>query len=153
MALVGRHLPHRQVACAGDLGFDAAPPDRGARAEAVDADVGGTRRGAHQPLVVGLADVDPVLDLPGQVFLPQAGLVGVPQVLGELERAMVVARRHVEREREEANHHPLVGLRRMARQRDAVIAIDLPVHVGELDAGFVDRGFERHAGPSMRSGD
>src|SRR5438105_1874195 len=153
LALFGRHLPDRQVARPGDLVGDAGPPDRRAGAEAVDADPARARHDPHQALVVGLADLDPVVDLAGEVLAPQARLVDIPQVLGEFEPAVVVGGRNVEREREQPDHHPLVGFRWVAGERHRMVGIDLAVHVGELDVGFVDGGFECHGHDRSRIGD
>jgi 3-deoxy-D-manno-octulosonic-acid transferase len=76
--------------------------------------------------------------------VPERGLVHVPQVLGEFEVALLVVGRHVEREGQQADHHALVGLRRVARNRHAVVGVDVAVHVGQGKLGFVNRGFECH---------
>jgi hypothetical protein len=52
--------------------------------------------------------------------------------------------RNVQREREQAHHHPLVGLRRVAGQRDRMVRVVAPVHVGELKLRLEDRGLECH---------
>ena len=116
----------------------------GVAAERVDADaVGAAARLRHAPLL-RLADFEPVDDAPGQVLLPQLGLVGVPHALGELERAVALVGRDVERKREQPHHHPLVGLGRMPRERHLAIAIQRPVDVGELHGGLADGCFQGH---------
>ena len=50
----------------------------------------------------------------------------------------------MEREREDAEHHPLVGLGRVARDRQRVVAIVAAIHVGHLQLDLEDRGFLRH---------
>ena len=87
-------------------------------AEGVDADpIGATARLDEAPLL-GLPDLDPVEEPAGQVLLPELGFLGLPHALGEIEGAGVVVARHVEGEGEQADHHPLVGFRRMTREGD-----------------------------------
>ncbi len=50
----------------------------------------------------------------------------------------------IEYERQHSHHHPLVGFRRMPGDGDRMILIVMPVHVGNLNACFVDSGFESH---------
>ena len=94
------------------------PPRRRAVAEGVDADPVGAAARLDEAPFLGLADLDPVDEPAGQVLLPELGLVGLPHALGEVERAGVVVGGHVEREGEQADHHPLVGLGRVAREGD-----------------------------------
>ena len=51
---------------------------------------------------------------------------------------------HVEREGEQPDHHPLVGLGRVAREGDEVVAIDGAIDVGELHGGLADGRFLGH---------
>jgi hypothetical protein len=74
------------------------------------------------------------------VLLPQVRFVDVRQPLAEFE-ALV----REQRERDDAHHHPLVGFRRVTGHRQRVIGVVMPIHVGDLQFGFVDRGFQRHA--------
>ena len=139
-------LPDHQVGRAGQFGFNALPPHRRAAGKAVGRHTPGAASGAHQALVVGLADVDPLQDLLGVVLVPQRGLVHVPQVLGKFEVALLVVGWHIEGKRQQADHHAFVGLGRVAGNDDVVVRIDVAVHVGELELGFVDGGFECHNG-------
>ena len=57
------------------------------------------------------------------------------------EREVLV---RVEREREQAHHHALVGLGRMARDGQRVVGVVVAVHVRDLQGGLADRRLERH---------
>ena len=62
-------------------------------AEGVDADPIGAAARLDQASLLGLADLDPVDEPPGQVLLPELGFLGLPHALGEVERAGVVVGR------------------------------------------------------------
>jgi len=143
-ALLGRQLPNRQVRQAGHLALQRRPPDGRGRAVAVQGDSVGTAAGASQAAVVGLADLDPVAQLAGQAVLPEIGLVGVGDAAPEQQRAVVVVGRHVQREGQHPHHHAFVGLRRVAGQRERVVGVEAAVHVGDLERGFEDGGFDGH---------
>ena len=143
-ALLGRHQPRVDVAGAFDPRRQAGPPGRRAMAERVDADPIGATARLDEASLLGLADLDPVDEPPGQVLLPQLGFLGLPHALGEVERAGVVVGGHVEREGEEADHHPLVGLGRVARERDEVVAVDGAIDVGQLHGGLANGRFLGH---------
>ncbi len=57
------YLPSVEVTGSGEGGGDSSPPDGGARAEAIDADLGDASGGAEEAFFVGLSDFDPVSDL------------------------------------------------------------------------------------------
>ena len=97
--------------------------------------------GAQDAPLVGLADVDPVHDLPGQVLLPQVGLVGVPQALASSSAPWSLSAGALQRVREDADHHALVGLPTVGAQSSRrAFAVDAAVDVGKLELGLVDRG-------------
>src|SRR5258706_7267057 len=51
----------------------------------------------------------------------------------------------MERERQDADHHPFVGFRRVARDREHMIVVVIAVHVGDLKRRLADCCLERHA--------
>jgi hypothetical protein len=59
---------------------------------------------------------------------------------------VVGVRRQVQRQREQADHHALVGLGRMARDRHRMVDIDVAVHVGDLQIGLEDGRLDGHGG-------
>lgn len=142
--LFGGNLPDVQVPGAVDFVGHAAPPLRGARGEAVDAGAARASAGLEEAALVGLAYFDPVLHLASEVLLPERWLLAVPHVLGKLERAVIVVGRRVQGEDQDANHHALVGFRGVAGNGEFMVRIDVAVHVGELDGGFVNGGLECH---------
>ncbi len=83
-------------------------------------------------------------DLVGVVFVPEGGFVHVPEVLGKLQIAPFVVARHIERIGQQADHHALVGLRRMPGNDDVMVAVNVAIHVGNRQLGFVDGGFKCH---------
>ena len=96
-----------------------------------------TVAGAADVLFVGQADIDPALDAAGGVEILQVGFV-----LG----------RQPAPESQQANHHALVGFRRVARDGQRIVAKVGAVEVGELQLGLVDRRFQRHACPPWKAG-
>jgi hypothetical protein len=42
------------------------------------------------------------------------------------------------------DHHALVGLGRMAGNGQGMLLVVMPIHVGDLQVGLEDGGFERH---------
>ena len=143
-ALLRRDAPDVGVAGAIDATCKACPPRRSVAAEGVDADALGPPAGLGQATFLGLADLDPLDDAAGQVLLPELGLVGIPHAFRELERAVAVGGRNVQREREQPHHHPLVGLGRVARQGDLVVGVDRAVDVRELHGSLADGRFSGH---------
>jgi hypothetical protein len=59
--------------------------------------------------------------------LPQRRLTFRTDAAAEQEGVVCVSR-----EGQQSHHHTLVGLRRMARQRDGVVFIVVPIHVGNV---------------------
>lgn len=82
--------------------------------------------------------------LAGQVELPEVGLVDIGQALGEFQAAAQLVAGQVERKGQHPDHQPLLGLAGVAGEGQVVVAIHMAVHVGDLELGFVDGGFERH---------
>lgn len=111
----------------------------GDHGQAVDAG-----RDAEEASFVGQTDFDPMEDVPGGIFLPEAGFVRIPEVLGELEGWVGVRGGCVEGEGEQADEHALVGFGRVPCERDRVFGVDLAVEVGEMDLGLVNDCFEGH---------
>ena len=138
LRLIGRKLPHRQLVQPRQLVADAGPPDVGRAAVDVQRDALSARAGLGQPALVGLADLDPVQQLAAKVVLPQVGLVAVGQAARELQRAVVGVLRHVQREGQQPHQQPLFGFGRVKRQRQRVVGVQLPVHVGDLQRRLVD---------------
>ena len=139
--LAARHRDalHREVLRPLEGGPAAAPPEVGAAAVRVDDDLVGASAGASHQLFVGLADVDPEPDPAGQVALPQVRLVVGGKAVAEGQ-----AFAGVERERQHAQHHPLVGLGRVPRDRQRVIGIVVALHVGDLELRLEDGRFQGH---------
>ena len=134
-----RDAPYRQVFRPLEFFGERPPPQLRPVAVGVNRHLPRAAAGAQQALVVRLADLDPVLDLAGQVPLPEIGLVRVGQALAE--RKMLV---RIQRERQQPHHHAFVGLRRMPRHRQRVLGVVVAVHVRDLQTGLADRRFERH---------
>jgi hypothetical protein len=101
--------------------------------------LGRAATGLAQVALVGQADVDPELDGAGQVAPHEVGLVLGGQAAAE--RQCVV---RVEREREQPDHHALVGLRRMARERQRVVAVVAAIDVGDREVRLEDSRLEGH---------
>jgi len=94
------------------------------------------------------ADLDPDLHLAGEVAQPHIGLVDVRQAGAEGQRAVAVADVlqlvRVQRERDQPDHHPLVGFARVARQRQRMVGVVAVVDVGHRESGLEDGGLECH---------
>ena len=113
---------------------DALPPFAGvAAAIAVDENLLRTAASFAHQLFVGLADVDPLLDLAGQILLPQVGLVVGADSAAELQRLI-----GMQREGEDAQHHALVGFRRVPRERQRVVAVVVAVDVRDSQRRLAD---------------
>ena len=95
-------------------------------------------------LVVGLSHLDPVNDPSREILAPKRRLIGIPHIFCQFERAIIGVGRGVQRKCQQANQHPFVSLRRMPRDSEAVVGIDVTVEVGELKGGFVDGRFDGH---------
>ena len=93
----------------------------------------GAAEGLREGLFVGMAQLDPELDLAGEILLPQVGLVGVRDAFPELQPLVRVVG-----EREEPDHHPLGRLGGMAGQRQPMGRVVVAVHVDDLKLGLVD---------------
>ena len=102
LALRRFDLPDDQVRGPRQLGFNRFPPHRRAAGKADHGDFFRPPGGAHQALVVGLAHLDPMDELAGEVLVPEIGFIGVPQTLGQFERALVVVSGQVQRQAEQA---------------------------------------------------
>src|SRR5690349_20589156 len=50
----------------------------------------------------------------------------------------------MQRKREQPHHHALIGFGRMARNRERMIGIIMPVHVCNLQVGFENGCFKSH---------
>ncbi len=100
---------------------------------------------AHAALI-GLADVDPQLDRAGEVFHPDVGLVHVEQTLGQGDALL-----RIQRVEQHPHHHALLGLGGVAGQGQGMVGVVMPVHVGHLQVGFVNRCFQRHSLNSQSS--
>ena len=80
--------------------------------------------------------------------VPVAALLGDGQQR-EHERAAVRVVRHVQGKGQQPDHHAFIGLGRVACNHHRVVRIDVAVHVGDLQLGFVDGGFQCHGGLSL----
>ena len=92
-----------------------------------------TIAGAPDILFVRQADIDPAFDGASQVGIEQIRLV-----LGGQATAKGQAIRGVQRKGEQTHHHPLIGLRRMAGNRQRVIAKVRTIEVGQLQFRLED---------------
>ena len=50
----------------------------------------------------------------------------------------------IQDKRQQAHHHALLGLGRVLRERQSVVGVIRPIHVGNRQLGFVNGGFECH---------
>lgn len=89
LALLGGDLPDAQIAQAGEPVFEVLPPSRCIGMEVVDREAFDAGGGSEQSLFVRLTEIDPVGDAPGSILLPETRFIGLPHVLGQLERAFV----------------------------------------------------------------
>jgi hypothetical protein len=85
-----------------------------------------------------------LLDRAGGIAAPEGGLVVGAQSAPEFQCVV-----RVQCKGEQADHHALVRLRRMPRDRQRMVAIIPTVDVGNGESGFADRGLEGH-GMSIR---
>ena len=69
----------------------------------------------------------------GQVGDPGIRLFFIAEALAELQVFV-----GIQRERQQPYHQPVVGFGRVLRERQRMILIIVPVHVGDLQVGFVD---------------
>ena len=116
------------------------PPDLGAMSAVGEHHhLRGATAGLAHPLLVGQADLDPQPQRPGVVGEREIGLVLGRQAAAEAQR--LVGEQH---EREQPQHHPLVGLRRMTGQGQGVVGIAAPIDVGDRELGLVNGGTQRH---------
>ncbi|KAF1858298.1 hypothetical protein Lal_00014799 [Lupinus albus] len=129
-----------------ELAGEALEPDVAGGAVAVHDHVCGTAGRLHEAAFVGLADLDPEVDGPRQVLEPQGGLFDVEQVLAVGERRV-----GVQGEGEQADHHALVGFRRMPRDGERVLLVVVAVHVRNVQVCLVNRRFQCHSISGLRS--
>jgi hypothetical protein len=106
--------------------------------------------GLAQPLLVGLTDVDPQQRLADEAAAPQVGFVHVGHRVGKGQRRLVVLADRVQRIGEQAHHQALVVLRRVLGDRQRMGPVVPAVHVGDLQFGLEDGGFEGHEGVGRR---
>ena len=99
---------------------------------------GATARLADHTLV-GQAHVYPAFDRAGKVFVPQVGFFVAAHAFAETQQFA-----GVEREGEQPHHHAFVGFRRMPRQRQRVVGVVVPIHVGDLEGGLEYGCFDCH---------
>ena len=89
--------------------------------------------GTPDILFVRQADIDPAFNGASQVGIEQIRLV-----LGGQATAKSQAIRRVQGKRQQAHHHPFIGLRRMAGNRQRVIAKVRTIEVGQLQFRLED---------------
>ena len=96
------------------------------------------RRLAH-PFFIGQTDQHRQLHRAGQIAQYQIGFVFSRQAASKLERFI-----GIEGPGEQADHHPLLGLGGMPRNRQRMRAVMTSIEIGNREVGLVDRGAQCH---------
>src|SRR5690606_37096207 len=97
---LGVDVDHGQVVAAAQSSADLVPPQvRGAAVVVQHHDLGGTSTGLADTGLVGLADIDPQVDVAAQRLQPQVRLVGAGGATRELQAFACV-----QGESQEAHH-------------------------------------------------
>ena len=116
----------------------------------------GLAAGLDDGLVLGLADLDPHAGRAGEILEPDIGLIGVRQAGAKRQRAIPAAQAlqlvRLQRKGHQADHHALVGLARMAGQRERMVGVVGVVDVGDLQGRLEDGGFQGHSGALRQLG-
>ena len=94
----------------------------------VDGDPRRGLRGAVQPFDRRRPDIDPRPQRPGQIPHRDRRIVGSAQASGEFD-----ALGELEAVREQARDQEFVGFRRMPRNPEREVLVDVPIGVGEID--------------------
>ena len=102
--------------------------------------------GFAQAAFVRQAQFDPEFDFTAQAPLPELRLVVGAEASGKFE-----AFAGIQDKREQPDHHPLVGFRRVPGDGQVVVGIIVPVHIGDVEGCLEDGCFERHELPALIS--
>ena len=105
----------------------------------IENDLVGLVAGLAQAVFLGQAQFHPEFDVSGQGFLPEFRFVIGAQPFGKFQ--VIVG---IEGEGQQPDHHPLVGFRGMAGNGQMVVGVVVPVHIGDMEGGFEDGGFQCH---------
>lgn len=135
-----REVDHRQIRATSEREAGFLPPSIGPSSTVgIDHDLCGATAGLSYQFLIGLTYLNPEIDRPRQIFLPQRRLVLRADAAAECEGVVCVQRKG-----QQSHHHAFIGLRRMASQRDGMVFIVLPIHVGDMQRGFEDGGIGGH---------
>ncbi len=119
------------------------PPDAGAAAAIeIEHHFTGAVTGLFQPLLIGLAQLNPELDLVRVVLAPELGFVIGAESLGELQPLGSMPGKG-----RQPDHHPFVGFGGVARQREGEILIEIAIHIRQADLGLEYGCLESHRKP------
>jgi len=133
-------IDNRQISETIKLVAHLLPPEfRAVAAVTKDIDLPGATTGLAYAFLVRLADIDPDLDLPGQITLPQIGLVIGTEAPGEHQGLVGMPA-----EGQHTDQHAFIGFGGMACERQRMAAVVVAVHVSYLHVGLEDGCLEGH---------
>lgn len=131
---------HGQIRATRECSAGLFPPPIGSSSTVgVDDDPGCATACLSYDLFIRLTHLNPEIDRTREIFLPQRRLVFRADAAAEQEGVVCVSC-----EGQQSHHHALIGLRRMTSQRDGMILIVVPIHVGDMQSGFEDGGIGGH---------
>ena len=144
----GGHAPDLQLFKARQLGFDALPPHLGGVVEAVHDYRVGLAAGLGQRFVFGLAHFDPHPLAAREIGQRRIRVIRVRQARAKAQCGVAIAQVielvRLNRQRCQPHHHALVGLARVAGQRERVVGVIAVVDVCDLQIRFENGGFDGH---------
>ena len=131
----GVDVDHGEVVAAGQAIAHLVPPQVGTAAVVVEHHhLPGAAAGLADAGLVGLADVDPQVDLAAERLEPQVGFVVAGGAAGEFQAFV-----GMQGECQQAHHQALVRFRRMPGQGQGVGRVVVAIHVADLQLGAEDR--------------